>query len=48
MSITVIKYELVFDENLEGQFLREKVLTKTLVTVDNVYLQDDEDELAEV
>jgi hypothetical protein len=44
----VIKYELVFDEATEGDFLKERVLTKTMATVDNVYLQEDEDEMAEV
>jgi len=39
MSITLIKYELVFDEQLEGNYLRENVLTKTLMpTVDNAFI----------
>lgn len=32
MSITLIKYELVFDENLEGDYLKEKVLSKTMIS----------------
>lgn len=44
MSITVIKYELVFDENIDGPFLRDKVLSKTLAVMDDIYLQDDDEE----
>jgi hypothetical protein len=45
LSITLIKYELVFDENVEGSFLREKVLTKTMFDPeDNVYLQEDDEQ----
>jgi len=44
-SITMFKYELVFDEELEGEYLREKVLPKTLMAAaDHVFLQDDEEE----
>jgi len=39
LTITLIKYELVFDEKVEGSFLREKVLTKTMIDpADNIYL----------
>jgi hypothetical protein len=45
LSITLIKYELVFDEKVEGSFLREKVLTKTMFDPeDNVYLQEDDEQ----
>lgn len=30
-SITLVRYELVFDEELEGEYLLEKVLPKTLM-----------------
>jgi formiminotetrahydrofolate cyclodeaminase len=30
LTITLIKYELVFDEKVEGQYLKEKVLSKTM------------------
>jgi hypothetical protein len=45
LSITLIKYELVFDEKIEGSFLREKVLTKTMFDpAENVYLQEDDEQ----
>lgn len=44
LSITLIKYELVFDEKIEGSFLREKILTKTMFDpADNLYLQEDDE-----
>ena len=45
LSITLLKYELVFDEKVEGSFLRDKVLTKTMFDpADNVYLQEDDEQ----
>lgn len=45
LTISVIKYELVFDEKVEGAFLREKVLSKTMIDpADNIYLQEDDEE----
>jgi hypothetical protein len=31
LTINLIKYELVFDEKVEGLFLQEKVLSKTKI-----------------
>lgn len=45
----MIKYELVFDEGVEGEYLREKILPKTVIQeADHAFLQEDEDEMAEV
>ncbi len=45
LTINLIKYELVFDEKVDGPFLREKVLNKTQIDPnDNQYLQDDDEE----
>ncbi len=45
LTINLIKYELVFDEKVDGPFLREKVLSKTQIDPnDNQYLQDDDEE----
>jgi hypothetical protein len=45
LTINLIKYELIFDEKVEGAFLKEKVLSKTMIDpVENLFLEDDDEE----
>jgi hypothetical protein len=48
LTINLIKYELVFDEKVDGPFLRDKVLSKTAIDpVENLCLNPDDDDEAD-